>query len=88
MYHSSWLEFKEPTEFCVKPNKALPIRQNLKQGKIWEEVFLLWKNIEVYAEMICEQPTIASLVNIAPKFNPPKNKITPLKKICCYAIIF
>ena len=33
----------DPTKFCVKPNKALPIRQDLGQGKIRKEVFLLWK---------------------------------------------
>ncbi len=26
--------FRDPNKFCVKPNKALPIRQDLEQGKI------------------------------------------------------
>ena len=28
------LDAGDPSKFCVKPNKALPIRQDLEQGKI------------------------------------------------------
>ena len=29
-----WNEFGDPNKFCVKWNKALPIGQDLEQGKI------------------------------------------------------
>ena len=46
----------DPTKFCVKKNKALPIRQDFSQEKTERKCFYYGKNIKGIAEGVCEQP--------------------------------
>ncbi len=47
----NWVDWRllfcgDPAKFCVKPNKALPIRQDLMQEKTERKCFYYGKNIK------------------------------------------
>lgn len=47
---------RDPTEFCVKFNKAFPIRQDLGQVNNLKGSVFYGKDVKRVVEGICEQP--------------------------------